>query len=108
MLPIKDNISDDPSKIWIISEGRSSDINLKEMLDGKVDGPYKEFRISDIGHYLLNPHSIEVKKRLIGGEIHYKQGALKKVGKFLRKILPGSAKRRKNGAQQHEPEILWG
>ena len=105
MLPIKDNISHDPSKIWIISEGRSSDINLKEMLDGKVDGPYKEFRISDIGHYLLNPHSIEVKKRLIGGEIHYKQGALKKVGKFLRKILPGSAKRRKNGAQV-SPELI--
>ncbi len=104
-MPNKDNISDDASKIWIISEGRSSDIDLKEMLDGNVAGPYKEFRISDIGRYLLNPHSIEVKKRLIGGEIHYKQGALKKIGKSLRKILPGSAKRRKNGAQV-SPELI--
>jgi hypothetical protein len=72
---------------------------------GNVAGPYKEFRISDIGRYLLNPHSIEVKKRLIGGEIHYKQGILKKIGKSLGRILPGSAKHRQNGAQV-SPELI--
>jgi hypothetical protein len=105
VLPNKDNISDDTSKIWIISEGHSSEIDLKEMPDGNVAGPYKEFRISDIGRYLLNPHSIEVQKRLIGGEIHYKQGVLKKIGKSLGRILPGSAKRRQNGAQV-SPELI--
>jgi hypothetical protein len=104
-LPNKDNISDDASKIWIISEGQSSEIDLKEMPVGNVAGPYKEFRISDIGRYLLNPHSIEVKKRLIGGEIHYKQGILKKIGKSLGRILPGSAKHRQNGAQV-SPELI--
>ncbi|MGD9286745.1 MAG: hypothetical protein PVG74_03955 [Desulfobacterales bacterium] len=104
-MPNKDNISDDASKIWIISEGQSSEIDLKEMPVGNVAGPYKEFRISDIGRYLLNPHSIEVKKRLIGGEIHYKQGILKKIGKSLGRILPGSAKHRQNGAQV-SPELI--
>ncbi|MGD9135175.1 MAG: hypothetical protein PVH42_00380 [Desulfobacterales bacterium] len=104
-MPNKDNISDDASKIWIISEGQSSEIDLEEMPAGNVAGPYKEFRISDIGRYLLNPHSIEVKKRLIGGEIHYKQGILKKIGKSLGRILPGSAKHRQNGAQV-SPELI--
>jgi hypothetical protein len=34
------------------------------VVDGNVAGPYKEYKISDIGRYLLNPDSIEVKKRL--------------------------------------------
>ena len=105
MLPIKDSVSNDSSKIWIISEGRSSDANLKEVIDGNVAGPCREYKISDIGRYLLNPNSIEVKKRLIGGEIHYKQGALKKIGNALRKILPGASRRRKNGSQI-SPELI--
>jgi hypothetical protein len=106
VLPIKDSVSDDSSKIWIISEGRSSDDNLKEVMGGNnVAGPCKEYKISDIGRYLLNPHSIEVKKRLIGGEIHYKQGALKKIGNALGKIIPGTSRPQKNGPQI-SPELI--
>jgi hypothetical protein len=75
------------------------------VVDGNVAGPYKEYKISDIGRYLLNPDSIEVKKRLIGGEIHYRQGALKKIGKSFSKILPNTSKRRKNG-QLISPELI--
>ena len=105
-MSIKDNdLSHDNSNIWIISEGRDSDVDLKGVVDGNVAGPYREYKISDIGRYLLNPDSIEVKKRLIGGEIHYKQGALKKIGKSFRKILPNTSKRRKNG-QSISPELI--
>jgi hypothetical protein len=106
VLPTKDsNISHDNSKIWIISEGLYSDVNLKGVVDGNAAGPYKEYKISDIGHYLLNPHSIEIKKRLIGGEIHYKQGVLKKIGKSFRKILPNSSRRQKKG-ELISPELI--
>ena len=106
MLPTKDsNISHDNSKIWIISEGRHSDVNLKGVVDGNAAGPYKEYKISDIGHYLLNPHSIEIKKRLIGGEIHYKQGVLKRIGKSFRKILPNGSRRQKKGSLI-SPELI--
>jgi len=105
-LSIKDSdLSHDNSNIWIISEGRYSDVDLKGVVDGNVAGPYKEYKISDIGRYLLNPDSIEVKKRLIGGEIHYKKGALKKIGKSFRKILPNTSKRQKNG-QLLTPELI--
>jgi hypothetical protein len=90
------DLSHDNSNIWIISEGRYPDVNLEGVVDGNVAGPYKEYKISDIGRYLLNPDSIEVKKKLIGGEIHYKQGIFKKIGKSFRKILPNTSRRQKN------------
>ncbi len=96
-MSIKDRASHKSSKIWIISEGRSSDLNLKGVTGGNVTGPFKEYKISDIGRYLLNPHAIEVKKRLIGGEVHYKQGALRKIRNSFRKILPNTSKRQKKG-----------
>ena len=106
MLSIKNNdLSHDNNNIWIISEGRYADVNLKGVVDGNVAGPYKEYKISDIGRYLLNPHSIEVKKKLIGGEIHYKQGALKKIGKSFRKILPNTS-RRQNKGKPTSPELI--
>ena len=98
MLAKDSKFSQNNRKIWIISDGRYSEIGLEGVVDGNVSGPYKEYMISDIGRYLLNPHSIEVKKKLIGGEIHYKQSALKKIGKTLRKILPKASKRPRNGS----------
>ena len=74
------------SKVWIISKGRFSDIDLEPMVEGDVTGPCKEYEISDIGRYLMNPNSIEIKKKLIGGEIHYKQGSFKQIRKAFHKI----------------------
>ena len=89
------NLPHNNNEIWVISANRLSDLNLSGVLDEKVIGPYKEYKISDIGRYLLNPHSIEVKKKLIGGEIHYKQGPLKKIRKSIQKIRPAFLKKRK-------------
>ena len=99
-LSIKNN------KIWIISEGRYADVDLKAILDDTVEGPVKEYRLSDIGRYLLNPNSIEVKKKLIGCEIHYKQGVLKKIGKTFRKLLPAVMKRQKNDSLSSSEVII--
>ena len=99
------DLSNDNNNIWIISQGWNADVNLKGMIDGNVAGPYKEYKISDIGRYLLNPHSIEVKKKLIGGEIHHKQGVLKKIEKSFRKILPNTSRRQRKG-QSTSPELI--
>ena len=105
MLSIKDSVSHESNKIWIISEGRSLDVDLKGVTEGNAAGPFKEYEISDIGRYLLNPQSIEVKKKLIGGEIHYKQGVLNNIGKSFRKILPKASKGSKNGSLK-SPELI--
>ena len=87
-MSIKDSdLSHDNSNIWIISQGRYSDVDPKGVVDGNVSGPYKEYKISDIGRYLLKPDSIYVKKRLICVEIHYKQSDLKKICKSFIKII---------------------
>jgi hypothetical protein len=39
----------------------------------------KEYRLSELGRYLVNPNPIEVKKRLVGGEIHYRKGLFHKL-----------------------------
>ena len=79
--------------LWIISKGRFSEIDLDGIVEDDGIGPCKEYEISAIGRYLLNPDSIEIKKKLIGCEVHYKQGPLKKLHKAFHKILPGSAAR---------------
>lgn len=99
------NLVYNKNNIWIISEDRFSDIDLSEVIDEKMDGPYREYIISDIGRYLLNPHSIEVKKKLIGGEIHYVQGALNQIRKSILKILPASFRARKKKPSL-SPEVI--
>jgi hypothetical protein len=81
------------SKVWIISDGRFSDIDLDRIVEDGGAGPCKEYQISAIGRYLLNPGSIEIKKKLIGGEIHYKLNPVQKLRKVFHKILPGSDRR---------------
>jgi hypothetical protein len=92
-------------KIWIVSECRFSDIDLRQVVDEKVDGPVKEYRLSEIGRYLLNPNSIEVKKKLIGGEIHYKHGSIKKIRKSIYKFLPAVLRKREKHPSL-SPEVI--
>jgi hypothetical protein len=99
------NLSHNNSGIWIISEGRFSDIDLGRVVEDNLDGPHKEYKISDFGRYLLNPRSIEVKKKMIGGEIHYKQGSFKKIRRALRKMLPAGSKEGKINAGL-SPEVI--
>ena len=99
------NLLNNNSKIWVISEGQISDIDLGRVVDSQPDGPHREYKISDIGRYLLNPRSIEIKKKMIGGEIHYRQAGLAKIWGRLRKILPfGTKDGRRTGGLS--PEVI--
>jgi hypothetical protein len=86
-------MSSNDNKVWIISEGRLPDIDLERIVESNVSGPFKEYKISDVGRYLLDPNPIEIKKKLVGGEIHYKQGPIKQIRKAFHKILPGASQR---------------
>ena len=99
------NSAPENSGIWIISEGRSSDVDLSRIVDSRVDGPPKEYKLSDIGRYLLNPRAIEVKKKMVGAEIHYKQGRVGKIRRKLQNMLAAGAKDgRKNAG--YAPEVI--
>ena len=93
------------NSVWIISEGRISNLDPDRIVETNAAGPCREYEISDIGRYLLNPNSIEIRKKLIGGEIHYKLGPLKKLRKAIYKILPGSSRRLKK-TPLFSPEVI--
>jgi hypothetical protein len=87
---------------WIISEAALSRLDPTEF-DPEADrGPVKEYRISEIGRYLLNPAPIEIRKRLIGCELH--PGGRGLAGLFRRLRSPRMGGRRQS--RPRDAEVL--
>ncbi len=82
------NDSGSQSDIWIISEGCESQFDMSAVDGGKVNENVREYQISDIAYYLLNPQPIEIEKQLIGCEIHYPQRLTTKVAEKFKRLLP--------------------
>jgi len=93
------------NKIWVVSNGRYSEIDPDRLNDGTASGPARQYRLSDIGRYLLNPNTIEVKKRLIGCEVHHTLTGLQKIRRALRRLVPGFLRQRQNGPFP-APEVM--
>ena len=91
--------------IWIITQGRDSQFDLSKIDGGKVNENVREYQISDIAYYLLNPQPIEVEKRLIGCEIHYPQRTITKIVEKLKRLLPRRLRRVFN-SHLIPPEVL--
>ena len=88
------------SDIWIISGGRDSQIDLSAIEAAKNNEQLiavKEYQISDVAHYLLNPKPIEVVKRLIGCEIHYRQGLATRFIEKIKRLFPRRLRHLWNG-----------
>ncbi len=66
-------------KIWVIKDRESSDNTLKSMNDKNISGPFKEYSLSELGWYLLNPNPIIIKDRLIGCNITLKKSKQRKI-----------------------------
>ena len=73
---------------WIISEGKLLRLDPAEF-DPEADrGTVKEYRISEIARYLIHPGPIEIRKRLIGCEVHTARNGARRL---LRRLLPARA-----------------
>jgi hypothetical protein len=55
---------------WVISDGKLIRMDPTEFDPEADPGIVKAYRLSEIGRYLLNPGPIEVRKRLVGCEVH--------------------------------------
>ena len=102
------SVSDPNTDVWIISGGRHSQIDLSLIEDANKNeqvNAVKEYRISDIAYYLLNPNPIEVNKRLIGCEIHYQQRLITRILERIKRLFPRRFHRLWNG-HMIAPEIL--
>jgi hypothetical protein len=78
---------------------------LSTIDSAKNSDAVKEYQISDIARYLLNPNPIEVEKRLIGCEIHYPQRTATKIIKNIKRLFPRRMRKRWNG-NGIQPEVL--
>lgn len=102
------SVSDPNKDVWIISGGRHSQMGPGAIEDAKMNEQVKaikEYHISDIAYYLLNPNPIEVNKRLIGCEIYYQQRLTTKIFEKIRRLFPRRLRRLWNG-HMIPPEIL--
>ncbi|MBI9077412.1 MAG: hypothetical protein JEZ02_18540 [Desulfatibacillum sp.] len=77
-----------PDGIWIVSEGRYRDLDLRLILEGAEAVTVKEYRISDLAYYMLAPKPIEVKKRLVGCELHEVDPLSNRIKARIKKVLP--------------------
>ena len=91
--------------IWVISEGRESQFDLSVIDGGKANENVREYQISDIGCYLLNPQPIEIEKQLIGCEIHYPQRVITRIIEKIKRLLPGQLRSIWN-SHMIPPEVL--
>jgi hypothetical protein len=83
---------------WVITEGKSVRLDPTEFDPEAEKGGVREYRISEIGRYLLNPGPIEIRKRLVGCEAHRTPGLLSRV---MRRV-PGWGRTRR----PPKPEML--
>lgn len=89
-MTLKISTMDENKGVWIISESMPTTINLNGIIEGGVTGPVREYKISDIGHYMLNPCSIEIEEKLIGCEVHFNQPLSNKIVAKIKRIVPQS------------------
>jgi len=82
---------------WVISEGQLVRLDPTEFDPEAETGIVKEYRISEIGRYLLNPGPIEIRKRLMGCEAHLAPTGL---SRWMQRV-PGWGK-----VRRRKPEVL--
>ena len=79
--------------LWVITRGRYIDLDLNGIYEGVQPGPVREYRISDLARYMLNPNPIEIEKKLVGCEVRYRRSCFEKINEKLRHILPEKLQR---------------
>jgi hypothetical protein len=99
------SVSVSRADIWVISGGRDSHLDLSVIEGIQKDEQVKEYQISDIAYYLLNPKPIEVDKRLIGCEIHYQQRLFTKIIEKIKRLFPRRIRQLWNG-HMIPPDVL--
>lgn len=77
-----------PDGLWVISNGKYTDLDLKGICKETRVGSVREYRISDLAMYMLKPNPIEIETRLVGCEVRWHQPYSNKLRKMIRELLP--------------------
>ena len=85
---MKQRSTQQSKKMWVISTGRYIDRDSYGIDGQVVSGPVSEYRISDIGLYLINPAPIKVTEKIIGYEVTHKDPDRGKLKNRISGLLP--------------------
>jgi hypothetical protein len=90
----------DLEKLWVVSPPRTARFAIDYPGMEKVPTTVREYRISAIGHYLVSPAALDVRRRLAGCEIHWQ------VSRISRWLSPLRRLAGKKGAGSRPPLSL--
>ncbi len=76
-------------RIWIISQGQTINIDPSSICEEPVSGPVTEYRISELGRYMLDPNPITLEEKVMGCKVKYQRKPSGRVGNFLKKLVSG-------------------
>ena len=65
--------------VWVVSDGKPVRVDPTALDPEAERGPVKEYRLSEVGRYLLNPGAIEIRKRLVGCEVYHRRSRLRRL-----------------------------
>lgn len=85
----------DLEKLWVVSPPRTARFAIDFPGMEKVPTTVREYRISAIGHYLVSPAALDVRRRLAGCEIHWRASRMSRWLSPLRRL----AKKKRAGQQ---------
>ncbi|MCP4021760.1 MAG: hypothetical protein GY729_07950 [Desulfobacteraceae bacterium] len=85
---MKQHSTKQDKKMWVISSGGHSDQKSFVINGEMITGPVKEYEISDIALYLINPGGIEINEKITGYEVIYKNPDQNNFKSKLLKLLP--------------------
>ena len=77
-----------PEEVWIISDGRFTDMDLPRISGGTAPTSAVMYQISDLARYMLSPRPIEVKKTLVGCEVRFRKPFFSSVKEGISRRLP--------------------
>jgi hypothetical protein len=72
--------------IWVVADGGSINQDLSSLCGETILGSVKEYLISDIAYYLLNPNPITLEEKVVGCRIKYSKPSSGIIRRFFKKI----------------------
>ncbi len=83
------------NRLWVISEGNIINLDPSSICEEPVSGPVTEYKISELGRYLLDPNPITLEEKVVGCKIKYKHKSAGGLRNFF--INNGSGEDKQSG-----------
>lgn len=88
--------------LWIISDGRHINLDPSSICEEPVSGPVVEYKLSELGRYLLDPSPITLEEKVIGCKVKYKNKSAGGIRGIFNRLFSSGDKPGSNGPEIEE------